>query len=407
MLCEGAPVEGAGVTSSRGVALLGGPGVRIAPLDVPDELSAQWHDDRIVAGKARLGCARQFTEVTCVACYADVCNATARETLFERLLGWLAIVKGHVLVGGDFNADLGDSPALFGLLDRGYQTANVGHDITCCAHGSSKGSVIDHLLLSPSLQPAFREGFVMSEAPFPTHRPVVADLAGRLVEDTWETLRLPRHLPVQGCASTTDASTRYAVDLSRIGSLLAVGRPLEAYEAWVQLAEADLAFACPRQGKHVTAGHLGRGREPELCTCAPVRLAGCSLRGDADARRLERARSGLAELSFHWDASLRQGTQQAIWTNARRRLALVDPSLAQLPSAVPARVEVHSLLDWLRAEINRRHNQARHSALSKWRVSVTSSQAARFRWAKAQHVKWQTVFDMLRCGRERLETHPP
>ena len=51
----GAPVEGAGVTSSRGVALLGGPGVRIAPLDVPDELSAQWHDDRIVAGKARLG----------------------------------------------------------------------------------------------------------------------------------------------------------------------------------------------------------------------------------------------------------------------------------------------------------------------------------------------------------------
>eukprot|EP00439_Symbiodinium_sp_Y106_P005783 s14559_g1.t1 len=80
-----APVEGAGVTSSRGVALLGGPGVRIAPLDVPDELSAQWRDGRIVAGKARLGCARQFTEVTCVACYADVYNATARETLFERL----------------------------------------------------------------------------------------------------------------------------------------------------------------------------------------------------------------------------------------------------------------------------------------------------------------------------------
>ena len=237
----------------------------------------------------------------------------------------------------------------------------------------------------------------MSEAPFPTHRLVVADLAGRLVEDTWETLRLPRHLPVQGCASTTDASTRYAVDLSRIGSLLAVGRALEAYEAWVQLAEADLAFACRRQGKHVTAGHLGRGRAPELCTCAPVRLAGCSLRGDADARRLERARSGLAELSFHWDASLRQGTQQAIWPNARRRLALVDPSLARLPSAVPARVEVHSLLDWLRAEINRRHNQARHSALSQWRVSVTSSQAARFRWAKAQHVKWQTVFDTPAC----------
>ena len=78
------------------------------------------------------------------------------------------------------------------------------------------------------------------------------------------------------------------------------------------------------------------------------------MRGDADARRLERARSGLAELSFHWDASLRQGTQQAIWTNARRRLALVDPSLAQLPSAVPARVEVHSLLDWLRAGVTAR-----------------------------------------------------
>ena len=215
----GAPVEGAGVTSSRGVALL-------APLDVPGALSAQWRDGRIVAGKARLGCARQFTEVTCVACYAAVYNATARETLFERLLGWLATVKGHVLVGGDFNADLGDSPALFGLLDRGYQTANVGHDMTCCAHGSSKGSVIDHLLLSPSLQPAFREGFVMSEAPFPTHRPVVADLAGRLVEDTWETLRLPRHLPVQGCASTTDASTRYAVDLSRIVPSLRLGAPL-------------------------------------------------------------------------------------------------------------------------------------------------------------------------------------
>ena len=242
-------------------------------------------------------------------------------------------------------SDLGDSPAHFGLLDRGYQTANVGHDITCCAHGSSKGSVIDHLLLSPSLQPAFREGFVMSEAPFPAHRPVVADLAGRLVEDSWERLRLPRHFPVQGCAPTTDAATRYAVDIARIGSLLAVGRPLAAYEAWVQLAEDDLAFACRRQGKHVTAGHMGRGREPELCTCAPVRLAGCALRGDADARRLERARSGLAELSFHWDASLRQGTQQGIWTNARRRLALVEPSLARLPSAVPARAEVHSLLD--------------------------------------------------------------
>ena len=80
----GAPVAGAG------------------PLDVPDELSAQWRDGRIVAGTARLGCARQFTEVTCVAAYADVYDATARETLFERLLGWLATMKGHVLVGGDF-----------------------------------------------------------------------------------------------------------------------------------------------------------------------------------------------------------------------------------------------------------------------------------------------------------------
>ena len=30
-------------------------------------------------------------------------------------------------------------------------------------------------------------------------------------------------------------------------------------------------------------------------------------------------------------------------------------------------------------------------------MSVTSSQAARFRWAKAQHVKWQTVFDTPAC----------
>ena len=118
-----------------------------------------------------------------MACYADVYDASARETLFERLLSWLVNIKGHVILGGDFNADLDDSPALFSLLDRGYHTANVGHDITCCAHGSSKGSVVDHLMLSPSLRPAFCHGGVLSEAPFPTHRPVVADFVGRLVED--------------------------------------------------------------------------------------------------------------------------------------------------------------------------------------------------------------------------------
>ena len=179
----GAPVDGAGVTSSRGVALLGGPGVRVEPIGVPAELNEQWRDGRIVAGKARVGDDAQFNEVTCVACYADVYDASARDTLFERLLSWLVNIKGHVILGGDFNADLDDSPALFSLLDRGYHTANVGHDITCCAHGSSKGSVVDHLMLSPSLRPAFCHGGVLSEAPFPTHRPVVADFVGRLVED--------------------------------------------------------------------------------------------------------------------------------------------------------------------------------------------------------------------------------
>ena len=392
----GAPVDGAGVTSSRGVALLGGPGVRVEPIGVPAELNEQWRDGRIVAGKARVGDDAQFNEVTCVACYADVYDASARETLFERLLSWLVNIKGHVILGGDFNADLDDSPALFSLLDRGYHTANVGHDITCCAHGSSKGSVVDHLMLSPSLRPAFCHGGVLSEAPFPTHRPVVADFVGRLVEDTWETLRLPRPLPVVGCAPTVDADIRYKSERAHIESLLAAGRPLDAYEAWATLAEEDLVFACRRQGKQVTAGHRGRGGEPELCPCAPLRLAGCALRGDADARRLERARSGLAELCYQWQLSHNQGTHVSIWTNARRRLMLVEPSL-NLPSAVPSRVQVESLLDWLRAEINRRHGQERHSALSQWRASLISSQAARFRWAKAKHVKWQNVFDSPAC----------
>ena len=391
------PVEGAGVTSSRGVALLGGPGVRVEPLSVPEELAVHWRDGRLVAGKVRLGSTSQPAEVTCVACYADVYDVAARELLFEHLTSWLTTVHGHVLFGGDFNTDLDASPSLFRLLSSGYCTVNAGHEITCCAHRASRGSVIDHLLISPSLRPALSSGSVLSEAPFPTHRPVVADFEGHLVEDRWSALRLPRHFPVEGCKPTADAATRYASELARVQAFVDAGRPLEAYDAWVHLAEEDLSFACRRQGKRITDSHRGRAQDPDLQVCVPARLAGCALRGDANSRRLERARSGLAELCCRWDTCARQGTQHSIWANARRRVILVDDSLASLPTALPSLEQVRSVLDWLRAEINRRHSRERHSALSQWRASMMTSQAARFRWAKAKHARWQNVFDTPAC----------
>ena len=74
-------------------------------------------------------------------------------------------VHGDVLFGGDFNADLDASPSLFRLLSSGYCTAHTDHEIACCAHRASRGYVIDHLLISPSLRPALSGGSVLSEAP--------------------------------------------------------------------------------------------------------------------------------------------------------------------------------------------------------------------------------------------------
>ena len=386
----GAPVEGKGVSSSKGVALIGGKGVRISSLSLPSELEGYWKDGRVVAGK--LSQSQGHSDVTCVACYGHTHDTTAREDLLGKLVGWISTLSGNVVFAGDLNSALHDSCALHQLLRRGYSTANMEQEVTCCAHNSHAGSVIDHVLFSPSLAHKFVGSEILSEAPFPTHKPVCADFALSPVRDSWYTVSVPRELPVSNCLPTPEAEVVYGCQSSHINNLISQGQFVEAYTAWTQLAEKELACQCRRAGKAVGSFHFGRAEEPKLKLCQPS----SRINGDLDFRRLERARSGLAELCSCWTNCVNQGHSEAIWANARRRISLVFPSHA-LPSEMPDRTEVAEHLGWLRREIEKRNAQKRRQGVQDWQTRLKHSQAERFRWAEAKYVRWQSIDNTAAC----------
>ena len=397
----GAPVHGPGVSSSRGVALIGGPGVRLSPLDLPDCLLDYWADGRIVAGKV----SQQFgkADITCVACYGHTHDVQRREDMLSQIVGWVLSLPGHVLVAGDLNSSLQDSLALHQLVRQGYRTANPQEVVTCCAHNSHTGSVIDHVLFSPSLLQSFVCGEVLSAAPFPTHRPVCADFDFNPAHDSWSVLQPPRSFPLSECVSRSVKSQDWSADFIHVSNLLEDERPDDAYALWTQLAECELARQCRLGGKTVCSSHFGRAVVPALRVCDPQSLR---LQGDVDFRRLERARAGLAELCSCWDSCVANNHSQAIWTNARRRILLVFRS-HPLPSQLPGKVEVQTQLDWLRRTIDRRNKQRRDEVLSAWRTRMQMSQAERFKWAKAKYTSWQNIHDTVACFRKVEEIWQP
>ena len=399
----GNPLDGPGVTSSCGVALVGGPGNRLQHLQVPDSLHDAWAQGRVVAGIASVSVKGGAQAVTCIACYGHVHDEPAREQLLTHIAEWILTLRGHVLLGGDFNTDLHDSPALLCLMQRGYRTVNEEREITCLAPDAERGTVIDHLLVSASLWPAIVSHNVMSEAPWPTHKPIMAGFDAKAVNDSWCTLQQPRPFPIQGCTPTIDAQLVYQNDLCRIGALTREGHHGAAYEAWTQLAERELMHQCRRGAKQVTNMHFGRSIPPKLRHCQLNGL-NTGVREDASHRRLEKARSGLAELHARWEACARANTQHALWANARRRMLLVDSSLRDLPLNLPDQDVVHEWLNWVRNEIDRRNKRHRHHAIHDWRERLKYSQADRFVWAKAKYAKWQSIHDTRSCFKE-IEAH--
>ena len=247
----GSAVDGPGVSSSRGVALLAGRGVQLLAVDLPEALHDHWGDGRIVAGQVRL----QSGTLTCLSCYAHVQDADAREDLLTRVVNWTLSLCGHVVLGGDFNTALHDSPALMHLVDHGFHSVNTSNAATCCTANSSTGTVIDHVFVSPSLCPALLSSEVLSEAPFPTHKPVAADLAIDALRDIWQVLRLPRPFPVGSLVAVDGEPLQMHSRLSVVQAMLAAGDPERAYEIWTALAEDELARLC-RRG--VLAFHLSR-----------------------------------------------------------------------------------------------------------------------------------------------------
>ena len=155
------------------------------------------------------------------------------------------------------------------------------------------GTVIDHVVE------------ILSEAPFPTHKPVAADLAIDALRDTWQVLRLPRPFPVGSLVAVDGEPLQMHSRLSGVQAILAAGDPERAYEIWTALAE--LARLCRRGGFGISPFHFGRAVVPALATRT---FKGQCVRGDLDFQRLEKARSGLAELCAQWEASIRAGTQQ-------------------------------------------------------------------------------------------------
>ena len=141
----------------------------------------------------------------------------------------------------------------------------------------------------------------------------------------WAILQPPRSFPLSDCVPSSDASQVCVADFVHVSDLLEANRPDDAYTIWTQLAERELARQCRRGGKAVCSFHFGRATVPILRLCEHRKLR---LQGDEDYRRLERARSGLAELCSCWDSYVANNHSQAMWTNARRRLLLVFPSLS-------------------------------------------------------------------------------
>ncbi|CAE7556709.1 unnamed protein product [Symbiodinium necroappetens] len=312
----------------------------------------------------------------------DARDEGARESLLTDVVEWILSLKGHVLLGGDLNTELHESPALLFLVQRGYRTVNGKGAVTCLASGSSRGSVIDHLLVSPSLWPALQSSDVLSEAPWPTHKPIFAEFEGTAVVDTWHTLLLPRPFPLQGCVPTTDAHVVYQEEFRAISSLTKAGQHCVAYDAWTELAERELMRQCRRNAKDVSRTYCGRAAPPRLRQCQ-LKSSGEDMCRDACDRRLERVRSGLAELCACWDVCVRENTQHALWANARRRILLVGAPLGECPADLPDRDTVKNWLTWVRAEIERRNKKHRYHAVHDWRERLKYSQADRFVWAKA------------------------
>ena len=147
-------------------------------------------------------------------------------------------------------------------------------------------------------------------------------------------------------------------------------------------------------GFGISPFHFGRAVVPALVTRT---FKGQCVRGDLDFQRLEKARSGLAELCAQWEASIRAGTQQKTWFHACRRLALVDDVWLRLPEEVPSLGEVQNLLGSVRAYIDSRNQRVRYHDLQTWRHRMLASQADRFRWAQAKYVPWQSVDDTPAC----------
>lgn len=400
----GAPVPGArgGVSSSKGVAIVGGPGVQLIPLDIPEDLTSSFCDGRIVAGKVRL---QSSNFVTCVSCYAHDRDIRARENLLSKAVDWILSLKGHVILGGDLNTELSSSLALMRLMDHGFHPVNSAQEITCCTYNSLTGTVIDHVFLSPSLRPALLSSHVMSAAPFPTHKPVVADLDVAATCDTWEVLRAPRSFPVNSDYSETAAlDGSLDDDFADIQALVDAGCTDEAYSLWTAVAEKELACQCRRQGRPISSMHFGRAAEIQL---KRRQLHKQSVKGDEEFRRLEKARSGLAELCTCWDICVGRGLQQNIWNNACRRLRLVDGPWPNLPATVPCQQDVQHLLDLVRSEINKRNGRSRHRGLQEWRSRMVGSQAQRFRWAKENYVSWQSIPDTPATFRKIEEMWQP
>jgi len=113
-------------------------------------------------------------------------------------------------------------------------------------------------------------------------------------------------------------------------------------------------------GFGISPFHFGRAVVPTLVTRT---FKGQCVRGDLDFQRLEKARSGLAELCAQWEASIRAGTQQKTWFHACRRLALVDDVWLRLPEEVPSLCEVQNLLGSVRAYIDSRNQRVRYHDL--------------------------------------------
>ena len=257
----------------------------------------------------------------------------------------------------------------------GFHSVNTSNAATCCAANSSTGTVIDHVVVSPSLCPALLSSEVLSEAPFPTHKPVAADLAIDALRDTWHVLRLPRPFPVGSLVAVDGEPLQMHSRLSGVQAILAAGDPERAYEIWTALAE--LARLCRRGG---LASHL--------FTLVALSFRHLSL-------VLSRVSVFVViSISKDWKKHVpgwlncvpngRQAfglalnnTQQKTWFHACRRLALVDDVWLPLPEEAPSLCEVQNLLGSVRAYIDSRNQRVRYHDLQTWRHRMLASQADR------------------------------